>query len=209
MRDSIIIVSNDKVYSRMLAAEIEYMGYPADVREDIVHEAGRSPLLYVCDLDYVADTKDLHLQFPVIAFSKDERKLEKSGLEFTLQRPFPISRFKKMIIDCLGDENRTLTVPYQTDVRGESELVLDPVRLTVSSQGRTLSLSPTEFALLETMISANGETVSREELKNAICKTSNCDGNTLEVYVCRLRKKIEDTLGQRMIRTVHKKGYKL
>ena len=71
--------------------------------------------------------------------------------------------------------------------------------------GKPVPLTPAETALLECLYAHRGEAVSREELATLL----GGGGNSVEVYVCKLRAKIEKPLGRRMIVTVRGKGYRL
>jgi DNA-binding response OmpR family regulator len=67
----------------------------------------------------------------------------------------------------------------------------------------TVTLTPAEWSILEYLRARAGETVTRDEL-TALLGGS---GNIADVYICRLRNKIEKPLGRRMIRTVRGAGY--
>ena len=67
----------------------------------------------------------------------------------------------------------------------------------------TVALTPAETAILAYLLARPGETVAREELAPLL----GGGGNIVDVYVCRLRAKIEKPLGRRMIRTVRGVGY--
>ena len=71
--------------------------------------------------------------------------------------------------------------------------------------GKPVPLTPAETALLECLYAHRGEAVSREELATLL----EGGGNSVEVYICKLRAKIEKPLGRRMILTVRGKGYRL
>ena len=77
---------------------------------------------------------------------------------------------------------------------------------TVGYCGRSITLSDHEMTILTRLCECSGEPVSREEL-NALLGASG--GNIADVYVCRLRKKLEDIDGRRVIFTVRSKGYKI
>ena len=77
---------------------------------------------------------------------------------------------------------------------------------TVGYCGRSITLSDHEMTILTRLCECSGEPVSRDEL-NALLGASG--GNIADVYVCRLRKKLEDIDGRRVIFTVRSKGYKI
>ena len=69
-----------------------------------------------------------------------------------------------------------------------------------------IPLTESEWKVLVCLASSEGEAVSRESLR-ALFDTS--DGNISDVYICHLRRKLEDPFGEKMIRTVRGKGYML
>ena len=77
---------------------------------------------------------------------------------------------------------------------------------TVGYCGRSITLSDHEMKILTRLCESAREPVSREEL-NALLGASG--GNIADVYVCRLRKKLEEIDGRRVIFTVRSKGYKI
>jgi DNA-binding winged helix-turn-helix (wHTH) protein len=71
---------------------------------------------------------------------------------------------------------------------------------------RNIQLSDYEMKLLKRLCQNVGEPVSREEL-NLLLGAER--GNIADVYICRLRKKLEDEDGKRVIVTVRSRGYKI
>ncbi len=77
---------------------------------------------------------------------------------------------------------------------------------TVRYCNRYVQLSNCEMALLEGLCRKSGEPVSREELNSLLDAQR---GNIVDVYICRLRKKLESADGRRLIFTVRSSGYKI
>ena len=75
----------------------------------------------------------------------------------------------------------------------------------VTLGGKPLALTPAEQAILEYLHARKGEAVPRAELSTLL----DGGGNSVEVYICKLRAKIEKPLGRRMILTVRGKGYRM
>lgn len=77
-----------------------------------------------------------------------------------------------------------------------------------SSDGKTLSLTPREHAVLEALIRHPGKTVSKKDLADSLFTLEDyVSEKALEIYVVRLRKKIENTGAQ--IVTLRGLGYML
>jgi two-component system OmpR family response regulator len=80
----------------------------------------------------------------------------------------------------------------------------------VSSGDVTQSLTPTEFRLLAALSSRVGKAVSRGELvRTAWPHGAIVQDNTLDVYIARLRRKLEQVPDAPAIATVHGVGYRL
>ena len=77
---------------------------------------------------------------------------------------------------------------------------------TVGYCGRSITLSNHEMKILTRLCESAREPVSREELNTLLGASG---GNIADVYVCRLRKKLEEIDGRRVIFTVRSKGYKI
>ena len=91
-----------------------------------------------------------------------------------------------------------------------ADLSLDRQRMTVQRAGVTLALTAKEIALLELLMSAPGHMISRERiLSNVWTATEDPLTNIVDVYVRRLRAKVDDGHALRLIRTVRGFGYKI
>lgn len=88
------------------------------------------------------------------------------------------------------------------------DLKLDLARRIVSRAGRRVDVSPREFDVLQALVEAKGEVVSRADLLKRIWGIEFDPGtNVVEVQVARLRKKLQRT-GPPVIETVVGRGYR-
>jgi two-component system, OmpR family, response regulator len=87
---------------------------------------------------------------------------------------------------------------------------LDLVRRTASYHGKALALQPTEFRVLEFMMRHAGQILTRTMIFEAVWGCRFDPGtNLIDVHVGRLRKKIQDSCGISMFKTVRGAGYML
>jgi two-component system OmpR family response regulator len=103
--------------------------------------------------------------------------------------------------------------------RGEAErptvlevgdLRLDPATHEVWRGAEAIAMSAKEFALLETFMRRVGKVLSRYDLlENAWDFAYENRSNIVDVYVRRLRAKIDEPFGRRSIETVRGAGYRL
>lgn len=91
-----------------------------------------------------------------------------------------------------------------------SDLALDPARHVLTAGDRRVDLTPTEFRLAGALLSNPGHVVRRREMVAAAWPSGAIvHDNTVDVYVRRLRKKLEDLESTVRIHTVHGVGYRL
>jgi two-component system response regulator MprA len=93
---------------------------------------------------------------------------------------------------------------------GKNGLALDPSQLTVSREGRTETLTPTEFRLLAALAARPGKAIGRQELiRTAWPLGAIVHDNTLDVYIARIRRKLRELPAAPAIKTLHGMGYRL
>lgn len=89
-------------------------------------------------------------------------------------------------------------------------LRLDPAIHGASCGDQAVGLSPTEFRILACLASAPGDAIRRRDLVRAAWPHGAIvRDNTLDVYIARLRRKLESMSGAPEIATVHGVGYSL
>lgn len=90
------------------------------------------------------------------------------------------------------------------------DLVVDIERRTVLRAGTEISLLPKEFSILEYMIRNQGIVLSREQLENQIWNYEySGNSNNIDVYMSKLRKKIDSGRDTRLIHTIRGVGWVL
>jgi len=90
------------------------------------------------------------------------------------------------------------------------DLSMDLRRQRVTRAGQSLALSPREFSLLEILLREPGRTFSRGELCERIWQRDHAYGSrTVEMFVSRLRRKVDAGCAAPLIHTVHARGYVL
>jgi len=90
-------------------------------------------------------------------------------------------------------------------------LCIDPVKGTVTKDGAELFLSALEYRLLLVFLTNKNQLLSRDRLIDELWSVSSefVSDNTLNVYIKRLREKIEDDpQNPRVLKTVRGLGYK-
>ena len=230
MKHTALIFSGDARFSRFLVTELGYLGVEATVADDPellsgdgdacpeLTEASECHLLVVdgdtCSAAVrsrlAADTAQPILTFACL--EKNRSSINRVGPPaFTLRRPFSIAEFDSTVRDLLsldgGEGVRPLPhVPADVgDTReNRGEITITHGDRIATVQGHNVPLTATESTILAYLLSRRGELVSREALAPFVG-----GGNSVDVYVCRLRRKLEKPLGIRLIHTVRGEGYRL
>ncbi|HEY4036496.1 MAG TPA: winged helix-turn-helix domain-containing protein, partial [Ktedonobacteraceae bacterium] len=88
--------------------------------------------------------------------------------------------------------------------------VVDPATHMVEREGRSIDLTPKEFALLEYFMYHPNQVVTREMIEQHIWNYDfECSSNVIDVYVRRLRRKIDDPFEVKLLATIRGIGYRL
>ena len=91
-----------------------------------------------------------------------------------------------------------------------ADLALNPATRYVERAGQAIELSPREFTLLEYFMRNPGRVVTRATIQDHLWSFDfTSSSNAVDVYVRRLRRKIDDPFAVRLIATVRGVGYRL
>lgn len=187
---TLLLVGHDPCFARMLSYELEHVGY-------CVVSDGELPRFIDCAVVDV-DTATPPEGIPYVGCTRMPERAE--GDSRILLRPFLVSALIS-----------ALELARQTSPTDSTPLTLsstDSDRCARFGHAR-LTLMPAEYALFKTLLDANGRPVTRDELTAALPSGRQPASNLLEVTVCSLRKKLENTFGIRPIRTVRGVGWRL
>ncbi len=92
------------------------------------------------------------------------------------------------------------------------DLEMDVARRLVQRGGRALELTAREFEMLEYLLRHVGHVVSREMLARDVWKATlrgTPIDNVIDVHVARLRRKLDDPFGRKLLQTVRGVGFTL
>lgn len=207
-----LILCADPRLSRLLETELSYLGISAQV-EGTVPKVCEGVCLLVADGDefLLAECEAVvrGCGCPLLVFGREKISLPSEQGVF-LRRPFGLDRLAEAVRSLLNPATTPLwagvPAPLPTDRHSASATLIPPLTVqdgVVTVAGKPVSLTPAERDILESLYARRGETVTREELATLL----GGGGNIVDVYVCRLRSKIEKPLGRRIIWTARGIGY--
>lgn len=127
------------------------------------------------------------------------------GADDYLTKPFSF----KILLARLRALSRRKNVEPRTQLQ-IGDLVFDPATREVKRAGTVVSLTPTEFVLLDLLIRNAGRVMTRTRMIEAAWgHERDVERNTLDVFICQLRAKIDLPGSQKLIQTVRGIGYSL
>lgn len=220
----ILIVEDQESLAKLLKKGFEKEGYAADYLID--GEAGYKRLL-MHHKDYDVAVLDLMLPgksgfeicknirksditLPIIILTakdslEDKVSLLDVGADDYLVKPF---EFSELLARVRALSRRpTVSVPTELYLQ---DIVLNPATKTVKSGGKEVKMTLTEFRLLEYLIRNSHRIIEREDIVNNIWDFNfDSFSNIVDVYVNRLRNKLDKSRSKQLIETVHGVGYKI
>ncbi len=127
------------------------------------------------------------------------------GADDYLAKPFELAELRARIRALLRRSS-----PDKSAQLRVADLVLDPAAHTVSRCGRDIALTAREFCLLEYFLRNPGRLITREMAENHLWNQEDTVfSNVVDVYVRRLRVKIDADFEPKLIETLRGSGYRL
>lgn len=128
-----------------------------------------------------------------------------AGADDYLVKPFALD---ELLARLRAVERRR--VPFRPNVITIDDLRIDPASRSANRAGRPIELTTTEFALLDFLAKNAGQVVGRATI-SAHVWDENYDpaSNIIDVYIARLRKKIDMPGHRQLLHTVRGAGYVL
>jgi len=128
-----------------------------------------------------------------------------AGADDYLAKPFAFAELAARIRAVLRRGGRPGEAVLQV-----ADLKLDRLTHTVQRAGRSIDLSPKEFALLEFLMMRRGQRLSRSAFVEQVWKLNfDTMTNVVDVYINYLRRKIDSGHDRALIRTVRGVGYQI
>jgi DNA-binding response OmpR family regulator len=218
----ILLIEDDREAARLVAKGLREEGWAVDVAHSA--EAGdemASVNTYEAivldwllpDRDGIAVCRDLRrrgLQVPILVLTARDAVEDRvlglnTGADDYLTKPFAFAELLARLHALLRRSELTRPVRLTVD-----DLTLDPLSHEVARAGVPLSLTPKEYAILETLMRYAGEVVSRVQLGERVWENERDSlTNLVDVHVSHLRKKVDRGTATPLIHTVRGYGYRV
>jgi len=215
----ILIVEDEPKVAQLVKKGLEAENFSADVAADgieALESAAREHYdLVVLDLmlpkldglDVLTQWRKNGMSAPVLVLTARTSVAERvkgleSGADDYLVKPFSfeelLARIRVLLRRPTGAANELRV----------GDLVVNRIRREVTRRGKTIALTPKEYAVLEYLVLNAGRPVTRAMLLEHVWKAG-LDGmtNIVDVYINFLRAKLDQGFETRLIRTVRGVGY--
>lgn len=219
----ILVVEDDSRMAELLRRGLTSEGHIVDVAQDGVRglERAQQTQFDALVLDVMLPGMDGHAlarrlrssgsRVPILMLTARDavqdvvRGLD-NGADDYLTKPFS---FEVLTARLRAMMRRNLP-PANPDVLEVSDLSVDTESHEVRRAGRLVTLTRTEYLLLEYLMRRAGRVASRDDLIGAVWGSDkDVESNALDVFIFQLRSKLESQGAKRLIQTVRGFGYAL
>jgi DNA-binding response OmpR family regulator len=218
----LLLVEDNHHLSASLALNLTHEGYEVDVAYDGQEGQDLAELnLYdLIILDILLPRKDglevcralrqRRIHTPILLLTARDTVEDRvqgldEGADDYLVKPFAVSELLARLRALSRRHTSATNSPLSC-----GDLWLDPATHSVVREGCAIDLTPREFALLEYLLSYPNQVITREMIEQRIWDDEVAIGsNVVDVYIRRLRRKIDDPFATPLLVTIRGIGYRM
>ena len=217
----LLLVEDEQVLRESLASQLTKHGFTVDAAGDGEEGlyAGREYAIDVAvidlglpklsGLDVIRTLRAETKSFPVLVLTARDRWQEKvealqAGADDYLVKPF---HFEELLARCQALLRRSSG--WAQPVLKCGPVSLDPRSQQVAVNGQPVELTSFEYRILECLMLKAGEVMSKTEITERLyAQDFDRDSNTIEVFMGRLRRKLDPDNTLKPIETLRGRGYR-
>ena len=217
----LLIVEDEQTLQQQLADVLREQDYVVDVASD-----GEEGLYFA--QEYPIDLAIIDIGLPKLNGVELIKELRESGHKYPVLILTARSRWQEKVEGLEAGADDYLTKPFQTEELlarikvllrrsvglADNSLVCGPVKIDTSSKqvflnDEPLTITAYEYRLLSYLMMHTGKVLSKRELVDHIYEEDDDrDSNTIEVFIRRLRKKLDPDNELKPIETQRGRGYR-
>jgi DNA-binding response OmpR family regulator len=218
----LLVIEDDRRLNRALKVNLIAAGYAVDAAYDGEegHAFAESAPYDAIILDVMLPRKDgiavcralrqQRVATPILLLTARDAVADRvlgldSGADDYLVKPFAVQELLARLRALLRR-----STPEKLGLLTLGDVTADPASHTVERGGQPIKLNPKEFALLELLLRHPNQILSREQIESHLWSYDFISAsNIVDVYVGRLRRKIDDPFPVKLLQTVYGLGYRL
>lgn len=218
----LLVVEDEKLLRESLVEQLKKAGFNVDAAAD--GEEG----LY-CGTEYPIDLAVVDLGLPKLPGIELIKKLREKGRSFPVLILTARDRWQDKVEGLQAGADDYVAKPFHFEellarvqallrrsggwaqpVLRCGPITLDPRSQQVQVEGSPVELTSFEYKILEQLMLRAGEVLSKAEITDALyAQDFDRDSNTIEVFVGRLRRKLDPNNTLKPIETLRGRGYRL